>query len=67
MELLQWAGLLLSGYGCYGLCTGRVWAKHGTSSREIHQANEPVTFRVVCLCYILVGGMIYLAMDYRYG
>jgi len=67
MDLLQWLGLLLSAYGCYGLFTGSVWAKHGMSSREIHKLDEPATFWVVCFCYILAGGMIYFAMDYRYG
>lgn len=61
MDLLQTLGLLLSGYGGFGLATGRIYAKDGISARVIEKADEPRTFIVVCCCYIGVGLMIFFA------
>lgn len=59
MEILKGLGGLLAAYGCYWLLTGSVWAKDGISSREVFKAEQPLQFWIVCLCYILAGGMIF--------
>lgn len=67
MEIMQWAGALLSIYGLHGMATGRIHAKDGISARTIYRAEEPVQFWVVCACYLLTGMLIYFAVQHRFG
>jgi hypothetical protein len=67
MELMQWAGVLLSIYGLHGVATGRIHAKDGISMRTIYKSEEPFQFWVVCACYLFVGILIYVAIGHRFG
>ena len=67
VHLMQWAGILLSFYGVYGVYTGSITAKDGVSMRTISKADEPVQFWIVCACYIFVGCLIYFAVEHRFG
>lgn len=67
MDILQIISLALAGYGAYGLATGRVHAKDGISARAIEKSEEPGYFLIVCLCYIGVGILLFLAAGQRVG
>ena len=67
MDMLQVLGLLLSCYGAYGVFAGQIYAKDGISARYVVKADEPAQFWVVCLSYIGVGLLIYVAVQHRFG
>jgi hypothetical protein len=54
-------------YGAYGIVVGRVYAKHGISSRCIDRNDEPISFWATCICYIFVGSLIYFTILHKYS
>lgn len=67
MDVLQFPSLALTGYGGHCLATGRGYVKDGISARQIVRADEPGYFMIVCLCYIGVGILLFLAAGQRPG
>lgn len=59
MGIIAFLGMALAIYGFYGLITGQVYAKDKWSGGYIYRSERPAYFYLVCICYIVVGGMIF--------
>lgn len=67
MEALKGVSIMLALYGVYGMVTGQIYAKSGMSYRQVLRDEEPISFWLVCICYIIGGGMIYFGISHRFG
>jgi hypothetical protein len=63
--LLQLVSFALSGYGVYGIWRGSVWAKDGFQMRQIRRYEEPITFWLIALTYMLIGQLMFWGMRYH--
>lgn len=67
MEALKGISILLALYGIYGMIKGEIYAKSGTSYRHVFRDEEPLSFWIVCICYIIGGAIIYFGISLRFG
>ena len=61
LNLLSSAGVLLALYGLYGVVKGSIYSKDGISARYVHRDEEPISFWLICACYVGVGILIFFA------
>lgn len=67
MEALKGIGIMLALYGVYGMTQGQIYSKSGISYRQVFRDDEPNSFWLVCISYIIGGGLIYFGITHRFG
>lgn len=67
IDLLNFVAYGFVIYGFYGIFKGEIYSKDGMSGRYVYKSEEPISFWVVCCCYIFIGIFIVFTLKHKYG